>query len=86
MAHMVEVGRAARSDAATASVLKEMADGSGYERRLAVQACRGSGDWGQVLLALADPSALVVGLAIRAVAEVCDDPQSRAASTPRGRK
>ena len=70
---MVELGRTARSDAATAAILAALAGGGRYERYLAAQATFGSGDAAAVLRALADPTHMVRALAIQVVPLACDD-------------
>ena len=76
MRRMVEVGRAALVDPAVKAMLDEMAGGIFYERGLSLQSCYGSRDGGRVLRALADPSRMLRGLAIRLVALVCDFEQA----------
>ena len=73
MRRMVEVGRQARTDPRAAAALAEMARGRFYERRLAVQACAGSGDREHVLRAVDDPSALIAGLALHLLPMVATD-------------
>jgi hypothetical protein len=77
---MVALGRQARTDAAAAAVLQELAAATGfYERQLALLACYGSRDGAHALAALADPSRLLRGLALSLVAKVCTDEQAQLA-------
>ena len=77
---MVALGRQARTEAAAAAGLRELATAAGfYERQLALLACYGSHDGAHVLAALADPSRLLRGLALSLVAKVCTEEQARLA-------
>lgn len=79
MSHMVMVGRQATVDPGIGAMLRELASGSTYQRRLALQACHGSRDGEHVLRALTDPSGIVVGLATKLMPIICDDSQVHAA-------
>lgn len=76
---MIELGRAAKSDAAVAAVITLFERGGFYERNLALHSCYGSGAGAQVLRALADPSQAIRGAALKLAALVCDDAQVSAA-------
>ena len=77
---MIALGRQARTDAQTATLLQELANNSGfYERLLALFSCHGSGDGAHVLQSLADESRFVRSLAVKMVANVCTDEQTLSA-------
>ncbi|RZK44527.1 MAG: hypothetical protein EOO59_21810, partial [Hymenobacter sp.] len=77
---MVALGQQARTDAAAAALLHDLAAANGfYERQLALLACYGSGDGAHVLAMLADQSRLLRGLALSLVAKVCTDEQAQLA-------
>ena len=64
MRRMVEVGRAAKTDARMAQVIAELERGGFYERMLALQSCYGSGDGELAVRALGDPSRTLQGRAV----------------------
>jgi hypothetical protein len=74
---MVELGRQARSDNRTASLIACLEQGDWYARSLALYSCYGSADGAHALRALADPSQGLRSLALRLVALVCDDVQAQ---------
>lgn len=76
---MVELGRQARSDSRTASLLAALEQGNWYARSLALYSCYGSADGNHALRALADLSQGLRSLALRLVALVCDDAQAQQA-------
>jgi len=73
MRRMVEVGRAALTDASAARTLEELGGRGFYERRLALTACMGSRDAAGVLRALRDPSRGIRGLAYQLASVLCAD-------------
>lgn len=77
---MIALGRQARTDAATAALLQNLANNSGfYERLLALFSCHGSSDGAHVLRSLADESRFLRNLAVKMVASVCTDEQTLSA-------
>jgi hypothetical protein len=68
---MIELGRRSQTDAETAALLSEMAQGEWYQRFLALYSCFGSANASQVLAALTDPSRILRGLALRLLPLVC---------------
>jgi hypothetical protein len=72
---MVGIGQQARTDAEVAAILRALAAGGFYERRLALFACFGSGDGDQALSALTDPSRFIRGTALKLIPIVCTDIQ-----------
>ncbi len=68
---MIDLGR--RNDAESRALLADLAQGGFYERYIALYSCFGSRNREQVLRALADPSRLIRGLALRLVPIVCDE-------------
>ncbi len=77
--HMVELGKQSRTDATLRQMLTTLAQGDMVQRMLALQACYGSRDGETVLLALTDASRTVRQMAIRMVANICDDAQVQSA-------
>src|SRR6266511_2919508 len=76
---MVQIGRAARTDAAVAAMLASLREGDVCERWLAIQACHGSREGSHAMKALADASERVRGLAVDLIPLICDDAQVQAA-------
>jgi hypothetical protein len=70
---MIELGR--RSDAESQAIVSELEHGDFYERFMALYSCFGSRDSAHVLRALADPSRIIRGLALRLLPLVCDEAQ-----------
>ncbi len=70
---MIDLGR--RSDTESQAILTELAQGGFYERFLALYSCFGSQQREPVLRALADPSRILRGLALRLLPIVCDEAQ-----------
>jgi HEAT repeat protein len=68
---MIDLGR--RNDSESQALIAELAQGGFYERYMALYSCFGSRNREQVLRALADPSRLIRGLALRLVPIVCDE-------------
>ena len=68
---MIELGR--QHDAESRALIAELAQGGFYERYMALYACFGSQNRAQVLHALADPSRIIRGLALRLVPIVCEE-------------
>ncbi len=79
--HMIALGRQAAHDNGVAALLKELEQGDFYERLLAIQACSGSYDGNHVLRALADPSHIIRGFAIKVAPLACNEEQLREALT-----
>lgn len=79
-ARMVQLGRAAKTDAKTRELLEALwntdGDGGAYARRLVLKSCYGSLDGARVLQALSDPSRLLRGGAQKLVALCCSDAQA----------
>nr|MBA2288076.1 hypothetical protein [Ktedonobacteraceae bacterium] len=76
---MVELGRAATHDPEIAATLVTLEKGDFYARYLALHSCFGSYDGAHVLRALADPSRIIRGLAIRLAPLACSEEQLRQA-------
>jgi len=70
---MIDLGR--RDDAESAAIITALARGGFYERFLALYSCFGSQNREQVLRALADPSRIIRGPALRLLPIVCDEAQ-----------
>jgi len=68
---MIDLGR--RNDAESRALIAELAQGGFYERCMVLYSCFGSRNREQVLRALADPSRMIRGLALRLVPIVCDE-------------
>jgi len=72
IARMVAAGK----DPRAATEIDALEKGDAFARWLVVWSCHGSKDGRRVLRALHDASALVRGLALRAVVAACDDVQA----------
>jgi HEAT repeat protein len=70
---MIGFGR--RSDAESQAIIGGLEHGDFYERFMALYACFGSRDSDHALRALADPSRIIRGLALRLLPLLCDDTQ-----------
>ncbi len=70
---MIDLGR--RSDAESQALVGELEHGDFYERFMALYSCFGSRDSAHALRALADPSRIIRGLALRLLPLLCDDTQ-----------
>lgn len=68
---MIALGR--QQDEESRALIGEMERGGFYERFLALYACFGSRDSAHAARALSDPSRTIRGLAIRLVAQLCDE-------------
>ncbi len=73
MRRVVEWGQRARIEPAIASLLSCWAEGSFYERQLALKSCFGTGDSAIAEAALTDPSRALRAMAVETVAKVGDD-------------
>lgn len=76
---MVDCGRAAKHDPQVAAALTALEKGDFYARFLAIYSCFGSRDGAHILRALADPSRIIRGVAIKLVPLACDAEQQRQA-------
>src|SRR5262245_7270147 len=70
---MIELGRL--NEAESRAILGQLEHGDFYERFMAPYACFGSRDSAYVLRAVADPSRILRGLALRLLPLVCDEAQ-----------
>src|SRR5262249_17773957 len=75
----VLIARGRQGDAESRSLVAALERGNFYERFLALYSCYGSADTAHVLRALADPSPIIRGLAIRLLALVCEETQVQGA-------
>ena len=77
--HMIDSGRTSLHDSELASTITMLEQGGFYERFLAIYSCFGSSDGAHVLRALADPSRIIRGVAIKLTTLACDEAQLRQA-------
>src|SRR5262249_23514649 len=70
---MIELGRS--NIAENQAIFEELEKGDFYERFMSLYACFGSRDSAHALRALADPSRIIRGLALRLLPLLCDDTQ-----------
>src|SRR5258707_1147873 len=76
---MVDFGHTATHDPQLAATLTILEQGDFYERFLAIYSCFGNRDGAHVLRAVADPSRIIRGMAIRLAPLACDEAQLRQA-------
>ncbi len=79
MYRMVELGRMIDDDASIAETIRQLAQGSTYQRLLALQSCYGSRDTAMPLQALADSSYSMRSLALNLVILNCSDTETQIA-------